>query len=323
MGFMAPSNDVLATKLMTSSESKSAYKLQKKVQIADNANVPIMFSDRGNENEPIIDYNRLLSTVDIELPESIILYSSQSKEDNVKSSAEDTTKNNENKEETEDNCLLSDSFWQKQFETKAHIQKHYVLQNNNVKYRDLQFEYDQYLKCKTKSDQEPLLQKLLKNKSHQIQIKSSNHFKNVVAELKASNPELFKDDKNANDDENVQQFMLKNLRRLTGYDEIDETELLAINPANFNASDSDSALSDILQQNQCNFENDIIIDDEYGWNSNESDINECIQEQLSEHEIEDGDIQMAHPNESKSSVEHKVVELKPMSYIFFGSFQIE
>ena len=316
---MAPSDNVLATKLLTSSESKSAYKLQTRVKIADNA--PIMFSDRSNKNEPIIDYNQLLSSVNIELPQSIILYSTQCNKDNVTLTKDtqqsNNNNNNEDKEDENDDCLLADSFWQKQFDTKTKIQKHYVLQNNNSKYRDLQFEYDQHYKFKANSDEnkstEPLLQKLIKNKSHQIKVKSSHHFKNVVEELRASNPALFKDPNSMNDDENMQykqQMITKNLRRLTGYDEIDESELLAINPHNIKTNDGNLDSTQLFEQNQCDFESEIIIDDEDGWNSNQNDNNECIQEQI-QYQPEDDDFQMADINASKSV--HKVIELQLMS----------
>eukprot|EP01084_Bolivina_argentea_P290509 499028_1 len=71
---MAPSDAILANQLLTSHESISAYKLQKSVKISENA--PILFTDISNNNEPIINHNKLLSTIDISLPKSIILYSS-------------------------------------------------------------------------------------------------------------------------------------------------------------------------------------------------------------------------------------------------------
>eukprot|EP01084_Bolivina_argentea_P290508 499027_1 len=72
--YMAPSDAILANQLLTSHESISAYKLQKSVKISENA--PILFTDISNNNEPIINHNKLLSTIDISLPKSIILYSS-------------------------------------------------------------------------------------------------------------------------------------------------------------------------------------------------------------------------------------------------------
>eukprot|EP01083_Nonionella_stella_P288551 981867_1 len=44
--YMAPSNPLLANQLLTSSESKSAYRLQKRVNTAENA--PIIFADTRN-----------------------------------------------------------------------------------------------------------------------------------------------------------------------------------------------------------------------------------------------------------------------------------
>ena len=351
---------ILASQLLTSLESKSAYKLQKSVEIAKNA--PILYNDCKNDNEPIIDYNQLLSITNIDLPKSIILYSSNKEQSKLMKSI---INNNDN----DDDLLLSDSFWQKEFEKKVKLTQKTVLQhtndnhNDNDKYKNLKFEYDKHHKLlpdittdnnhdhdhnhkneesssadssdtinnddKSNNNKQPLLDTIIKNQSHEIKIKSDHNFLNVIEELKQTNPTLFIDHnrkKSMDDESNMyhkQQLRTQNLIGLTGYNEINEIELLSVNPENIPNDDINLDVSRLLERNQCDWENQIIINDNFDDFNNYNHINNNhlngIEEEEKENEREkddnDGDIIMNNYNKQLSNI--KKIRMKPKSFVYY------
>ena len=329
---MAPSDGLLASQLLTSHESSSAYKLQKQVEIDKNA--PIMYRDINNNNEAIIDYNKLLSITDIDLPKSIILYSS--KNDNLKAIKYKNNDDNDNNDEDDDD-IFTESFWHKEFEKKTLLNKQTLLQNtkHNDKYTNLKFEYDKYHKLipnenddnkeddnkeKKNNGKQPLLEKLINNQSHEIRVKSDNKFKNVVETLKQTNPTLFIDyntKKGSNDDKNINykhQLRIENMISLTGYNETNEIELLAVNPENIPSNDINLDVSRLLERNQCDWQNQIIIDDDFYGDANYNlQYNRNKSNKHTENKQNDDDISMNELDIKQANI--KEIEMKPKSYL--------
>eukprot|EP01083_Nonionella_stella_P182205 654921_1 len=305
--YMAPSDPLLANQLLTSSESKSAYRLQKRVNIADNA--PIIFADTKNENEPIIDYNRLLSTVDIKVPKSIILYSSNDHKITLK------TETDENHADDEEDSLLSESCWQNEFENKSQLMKQTVLQTENAQYKKLKYEYDVHYD--DHNAKHALLAKAVRNDSYDIRIKD-HQFKNICDELKHSNPSLFMDS-HTNGMDDKSQLRTQNLVQWMGYNEHNETELLAMDPQHIKREHhTEVDLSHLLERNQCDFDKEIIIDDAF----HEQSVPPIIEEHDddNDHDITMEDVQSKDSKRTNTNViEMNVFDYKPDTETFLRS----
>ena len=162
---------------------------------------------------------------------------------------------------------------------------------------------------------------------------TSDDFHSVVTALKGSNPSLFgahqfhKESRLHEEDRKRLEHRLRtqNLLRLTGYDETDEAELLAVNPGNIQQGDEALDISHLLARNQCDFEHDIIIEDDpwtHGPDPNHSDNpNHNAAAQMED----DGDIEMDGMkgvngmNPFSPSESGKAIELRPTSYLYVDS----
>ncbi len=80
--------------------------------------------------------------------------------------------------------------------------------------------------------------------------------KSIAKQLQESNPELFMNNNNNNLNQTA-----KNLIQLTGYNDNNECELLAVNVENIN-NNNNIDLTKLIEYNQCGFDNEIISNDQ-------------------------------------------------------------